>query len=136
MPACDTSGLPFGVKSAKPFDTHRKAVQAETALEKAYRQVEKREDHRCQVTGVTLFPMHRSDRLRREHHHIVGRRVKPEWRADAKRIVLVSAAVHALLTSKALLAVGTDARTVRFKWNEHIVPAGKAPFRLRAEVAA
>lgn len=126
-----------GIPKVRPkgLVRHEKGVAKDAALAAAYRKVEIREDNRCRVTGVELLASCRSDKLRREHHHLVGRNVKPEWRHKAERIILVSAYVHGFLESSALLAHGTDARKpITFSWNKNLVQPGKAPFRLRPEV--
>ncbi len=135
--AIDTSALPYPKHTPAPVARHWRATANDAKLEHAYRAVELREDNHCQVTGVPLVPKSPNDKRRREHHHLTGRRVRPEWRHRPERILLVSADVHRLLESHALQPDGCDARKpIRFAWNRRIVPAGKEPFRLRREVAA
>lgn len=109
----------------------RKNSEHDRKLAKAYAEVNERENNRCQVTGVELMPRTENPRRLREHHHLKGRRVKPEWKYDSKRIVLVSKAIHDLLTAKVLLCDSTDAtQPLKLRWNPHIVKPGKAPMRI------
>lgn len=117
------------------LDKHRIDRAADAKLLAAYRKVNAREDNKCQVTGVTLTPNSRNPKTLREHHHIKGRNLKPEWVTDPKRIILVSRHIHEFLTGNVLLVIGTDARTCRFSWNRNLVKPSKEPFRLRAEKA-
>lgn len=112
-------GFPKGTpaKLAK----HQKDTEHDRKLAAAYRKVEVREDNVCQASGVKLEATSANDKRRREHHHLKGRNVKPEWVYQASRIVLVSAFVHQLITDGEILVIGTDAPKVRFKWNRNIV---------------
>lgn len=113
------------------LDKSSKKSDHEKQLAKAYATVNEREADTCQVSGVKLSPASRDEKRRREHHHLKGRNVKPEWVYDAKRIVLVSAHVHKLLQGKVILVDGTDAtKPVVFSWNRRLVKPGKEPMRL------
>ena len=73
----------------------------------------------------------------REHHHLKGRNVRPEWIYKSERILLVSRFVHRLLEANALVPDGCNARKrIRFFWNDRIVRPGEEPLRLRREIAA
>ncbi len=106
----------------------RKAVKAKS-LEDAYLIVEIREKDRCQATGVHLRAGAIDDRIRREHHHIKGRRVRPEWREKPERILLVSALVHGLITAGLLQVEGELATACRIHWRPD-VPADHRIVRL------
>jgi hypothetical protein len=109
----------------------RKASEHDKKLAKAYAVVDEREDNRCQVSGADLSPAAKDPRRLREHHHIKGRNVKPEWVYDPKRILLVSKFIHDLFTGKALILDTTDAtKPLKLRWNRHIVKPGKEPIRL------
>jgi hypothetical protein len=114
----------------KPLRKQAKQTEHDRKLQAAYRKVEKRENNRCQVTGVELTPFHRDERRCREHHHIKGRNVKPEWVYEPKRIVLCSKKIHDMFTANVLEVIGTDASSVKFAWNRNIVRPGKEPMRL------
>ncbi len=133
----DTSDLPFGKGRPAVLEQHDKETAHDRKLAKAYRAVEDREDNRCQVTGVPLFAFASDHRRRREHHHLKGRNVRPEWVYKPERILLVSKHVHDLLTANALVPDGCNARKrIRFFWNDRIVRPGEEPLRLPRRVAA
>lgn len=135
--AIDYSLLKFRKQRPAVIEKAAKASEHERKLAKAYEAVNLREDNRCQVTGVELAPASSNERRRREHHHLKGRRVRPDWIYKPERIVLVSAYIHKLLESNALIPDGSDARKpIKFSWNYRIVKPGKEPIRLRPEVAA
>jgi hypothetical protein len=116
MGAIDTSMLPYGVKSAGVVDRGRKKAEKATALEKCYAKVDLRDESLCWVTGLKLSPSARENRLRREHHHLVGR--VGDARHSAFRVITVSALVHELITRHVLLVIGTDAtKPIFFEWN-------------------
>lgn len=126
----DAGGIGKGTPSA--LNRHRKQSKADAKLQAAYRGVDARDGSVCWVTGVKTSPGAVNAKRRREHHHLAGRRVKPEWRHDANRIITVSAFVHDLLTTSALKADGADARkAIVFSWNRRIVKPGKEPFHLK-----
>src|SRR5215207_9916600 len=75
-----------------------KKATKEDALQAAYDLVDKRDGGKCWVTGVATAKGAPDQALRREHHHLRGRRVMPEWREDADRIVTVSRLAHQLIT--------------------------------------
>lgn len=133
----DTSALLFPKHAPRVIETARKASEHDRKLAKAYAAVNVREDNRCQVTGVPLTPRTANERRLRDHHHLTGRRVAPEWTYRPERILLVSRLVHRLLESNALLPDGCDARKpIKFAWNRRLIKAGREPMRLRPEVAA
>jgi hypothetical protein len=108
-----------------------KASEHDRKLKAAYAEVDAREDNVCQVSGVKLSPKTDNPRRLREHHHIKGRNVKPEWVYEPKRIVLCSKFIHDLFTGKALLLESTDAtQPLKLRWNRSIVKPGKEPIRL------
>jgi hypothetical protein len=105
-------------------------------LAKAYAEVDAREDNVCQVSGVKLSPAARDTKRLREHHHIKGRNVKPEWVYESRRIVLCSKFVHDLFTGKALLLDSTDAtQPLKLRWNRAFIKPGKEAIRLEGVVS-
>ena len=109
----------------------RRRTRRGRALRLAYAAVDLRDESVCWVTGITLTADADDLRYRREHHHLAGRRVRPEWVNDPHHIITVSAAVHALITSKRLRVHGLDAReSITFSWNRRFVPVGREPFPL------
>jgi hypothetical protein len=79
-------GFPKGApaKLAK----HQKDTEHDRKLAAAYAKVDLREDNVCQVSGVKLEATSANPNRRREHHHLAGRNVKPEWKFEPKRILL------------------------------------------------
>jgi hypothetical protein len=103
----------------------------EKALADAYADVDARDAGYCLVTGRYTQPGAVDARVRREHHHLKGRNVKPEWVTRPERIITVAAEVHELITLGWIAVEGTDARKVlRFHWTE--LAKGKRPFEIRA----
>lgn len=99
----------------------RKARQE--CLEAAYAVVNKRDGNRCRVTGKPLDPAATDPAHRREHHHIAGRRVRPEWREDPDRIILVSRVAHELIERGWIDVEGDDASQPLFF---HYTPLAKS----------
>jgi hypothetical protein len=131
MPKCDTSALPFGVKSARVVERGLKKAEKATALEKCYAKVDLRDESVCAVTGLKLTPHARDAKLRREHHHLRGR--VGDNRHSVHAVITVSAYVHELITRHVLLVFGTDAnKPLKFGWNRALVKT--PPFRLRPSV--
>jgi hypothetical protein len=113
------------------LEKSQKESEHDRKLAKAYAAVDEREKNMCQVSGVMLFPSSQNERTRREHHHLKGRNVKPEWVYEPKRILLVSAYIHKLLQSKVILVYGTDAtKPLAYHWNRQMVKPGKEPIQL------
>jgi hypothetical protein len=109
----------------------KRRAQDAQALQEAYSDVDKREGGFCQVTGRYTLPGAPDARVRREHHHLKGRNVKPEWVTRPERIALVCAEAHALITAGWIAVEGTDARRVlRFHWTELV--RGRRPFEIQS----
>jgi hypothetical protein len=123
---CQKSDLEPGVVSRR-----KRRADAAAALAEAYADVDRRENNVCQASGVPLNPRAIDPKYRREHHHIRGRRVKPEWRADPDRICLVSALAHQLITVGFLLVEGDYAPKARFHWADHVKPEQRI-FRIKS----
>lgn len=133
----DWSLFRFGKGSPRVLVKRAKDTAHDRKLAKAYKAVNLREDNRCQVTGVNLTPGALDEKRRREHHHLKGRNVRPEWVYRSERIILVSKFIHDLLTANAIIPDGCDARKpIKFSWNRNIVRAGHEPIRIPARVRA
>lgn len=90
------------------------------ALEDAYAEVDQRDGSICWVTGAYTGGI---GDLAREHHHLAGRNVKPEWVTRPERIITVSRLAHRLITLGWILVEGTDARKpLRFHWAPFVKP--------------
>jgi hypothetical protein len=131
MPGIGSQACPKPVKGLHAF-TRRK--NAQKRLEDAYEVVNRRDENKSRVTGIHLQPSSPDSRVRREHHHLKGRNVRPDWREDPARIILVSKFEHDLLTSGALEHEGDDAtKRVVFFWNRAKVKVGDEPFRIKSK---
>lgn len=96
---------------------HNRKKARQEALEKAYEAVNERDGNKCRVTGTPLSASAVDPAHRREHHHLRGRRVRPEWRERPERICLVSKLAHDLITAGWIEVEGDDARKVLcFHW--------------------
>ena len=113
-------------------EQHAKRKDAEKALREAYADVDLRDGGWCWVTGRFTFPGTPDARTRREHHHLKGRNVKPEWVTRPERIITVSAEAHSLITQGWIVVEGTDARKpLFFHYAEHVKPTQR-PFTIKA----
>lgn len=111
---------------------HQRKVAAQKALADAYAIVNKRDGDTCRVTGEPLSASAKVNKHLREHHHLRGRNVKPEWVTDPDRIILVSKLVHDLIGNGWIVVEGDDARkALRFFWAEHVKPEQRI-FRIRS----
>ena len=107
----------------------RRARKAEDARElaDAYAVVDGRDQSICWVTGRFLSPGAVRPEDRREHHHLKGRNVRPDWVTKPERIITVSALAHQLLEGGFIDVEGTDARKpMMFHWNASM--KGPKPF--------
>jgi len=130
--AIDYSLFHFSKGQPLAMVRHRRRAAAATRLQKAYRAVDARDHGFCLVTNTHTVTSTADSKRRREHHHLSGRRVMPEWVDKPERIITVTAFVHDLITAKWLIVHGTDARKpITFSWNRSIVAVGREPFRLK-----
>jgi len=121
-------GTPRGLRA------HSRKAAEKAKLAKAYAEVDARDQGYCVVTGAYTTPGAIDPKKRREHHHLSGRRVRPSWKFDSRRIITVSAFAHSLLTSEALQLEGDDAtKRIVAHWNRRLVKPGKEPFQLRSK---
>lgn len=108
----------------------RKAEKS-AALVEAYAEVDRRDGSICRVTGWFTVPKAANPDQRREHHHLKGRRVRPEWVHKPERIITVAASAHQLITGGYLVVEGDHARKpIFFHWN---LPKGmRPPFAIKS----
>ena len=112
---------------------HQKRRDKEQALIEAYAKVDIRDAGYDRVTGRYTQPGHVDPRFRREHHHMSGRNVAPEDRANPKRIFTTFADAHKLLHAGLLLVEGDDADgRLIFHWSEQLDPKDR-PFQIRSK---
>lgn len=98
---------------------HDRKKAKQEQLEEAYAAVDTRDANRCRATGTLVHPRSADPKRRREHHHLRGRRVRPEWREQPERICLVSAFVHDLITRGWIAVEGVDAsKPLFFHWTD------------------
>lgn len=111
---------------------HQKRKQAKDALEAAYSEVDLRDGGYCQVTGRYTQSVAPDARVRREHHHLRGRNVMPEWVNRPERIITVTAEAHQLIENGWIVVEGDDARKpIRFHWRSDI-KASQKPFQIKS----
>jgi hypothetical protein len=106
----------------------RRAADAK-ALADAYVDVDHRDAGYCWITGRYTQSGHVDARVRREHHHLKGRRVRPEWIHRPERIVTLCAEAHELVTRGWIAVEGADARkAIFFHWTSL---AKSKPFEIK-----
>ena len=111
----------------------RRARRAEdsTALADAYAVVDARDGGFCVITGRFVVAGAVDPRRRREHHHLKGRNVRPDWVTDPRRIITVAADVHQLIEGGFIEVEGENAnQRIVAHWNRALMPSGREPFRL------
>lgn len=109
----------------------RRRREASVALTEAYADVDARDAGYCWVTGRYTSSGAVDGRVRREHHHLKGRNVRPEWVTVPDRIITVCAEAHQLITAGWIVVEGVDARkAILFHWREDLRPDQK-PFRIK-----
>lgn len=108
-----------GSEPTRAQSKHEKRTADAAALAEAYADVDLRDGGYCWVTGRYTQPKHVDPRARREHHHLKGRRVRPDWVTNPHRIITVTAEAHQLITAGVIQVEGCDARKpIFFHWRE------------------
>jgi hypothetical protein len=126
----------------KPLPGFIAREDAATAFEKelkwAYGLAEKRAGWTCEVTGARLVRQSDDHYRVLTHHHLVPRSLDKRRRTDPSNILIVSLAVHKVITSGALwllTAKHEKATTTRnyhhASWNRARVPKGTEPFTVK-----
>lgn len=113
----------------------RRARRADDAklLQDAYDEVDRRHGPFCAATGVRFRFDSPDPRFTRHHHHLKGRRVRPDWVFRPERIIPVTSEVHDLIEGGFIVVEGNDARRpMFFFWDEEQLRLykKKKPFRL------
>lgn len=130
--AIDYSGFALSKGLPRVVARHQRRKQASEDLEAAYRDVDVRDAGICWVTGRFTQSGAADARVRREHHHLKGRNVMPEWVDKAERIITVTAEAHQLIEAGWIVVEGDDARRVlRFHWRDG-VKASQKPFQIKS----
>lgn len=125
-------------KGSGKLARHARRVAEEQRLRDAYAEVDARDQSICAVTGRFLLPGAVMADCRREHHHLKGRRVRPDWVYKAERIITVSALAHELIEGGFIDVEGEDARQAIFYHWSAAMKGRIKPFRImsrRTEVA-
>lgn len=121
-------------KPIKGMHVYSRRKTNQQRLDEAYAVVNMRDGNESRVSGCYLLAESADNRQRREHHHLRGRNVRPDWKYDPKRIVLCSAFEHGLLESGAIEYEGDDADSrVVFFWNRSKIPVGTEPLRIKSK---
>jgi hypothetical protein len=131
----DYSLFPIKKGPSEPYVKGFKRRAFDQALAKAYAEVNLRDANRSRATGRELFPSTTDKKSLREHNHIKGRNVAPEWVTDPARIFLVSTREHRYIHAGDLLFEGDDARKLLvFFWNPRkFGPGVRVPFKVLAK---
>lgn len=127
----------YGVPCPKPepraITAREKRLEDEAALDAAYAEVDLRDGPYCRVTGRYTQAGAIDPRVRREHHHLEPRSLKPERIYDPTNIVVVCAEAHQLFKAQWLENEGVNAtKPVFFHWNRAFCKPGKEPFVIKA----
>lgn len=121
-----SSPMPKGAAVPGVVERHTRRKAKADALQAAYKAVDTRDGSICWVTGRYTVAGAPNASVRREHHHLKGRRVEPQWRADPHRILTVCKEAHDLITAGWIVVEGTDARrAIFFHWRADVKPHQK-----------
>lgn len=118
-------------KGSGRLDRRARRADEDSRLQKAYDEVDGRHGPICAVTGMFFRFDSPDPRFIRHHHHLKGRRVRPDWKYDPKRIIPVTAEAHDLIEGGFIVVEGEDAtQPMFFHWNEDRMRGRVRPFRL------
>lgn len=116
-------------KGSGRLERHERRSSDLQALRDTYAEVDLRDASICAVTGRFTKAGAPDARARREHHHLKGRNVRPDWVTQAKRIITVCAEAHDLIEGEFIEVEGDDAtKPMMFHWNEKAMRNRKKPF--------
>lgn len=105
---------------------HVRRKEKADRLDEAYADVDLRDKGICWVTGRHTQKAAVSPSIRRERHHLKGRRVMPEWRERPERILTTCKEAHDLITAGWIVVEGADARKpIFFHYAAHVKPHQK-----------
>lgn len=122
---------PKPAKGSGRLARHERRRADQEALAEAYAEVDLRDASICWVTGRFTKAGAPDARVRREHHHLKGRNVRPDWVNVPKRIITVCAEAHELIEGGFIQVEGTDAtKPIFFFWNEQAMRGRLKPFRI------
>lgn len=122
---------PKPAKGSGRLERHERRSADAKALAEAYEEVDLRDQSICWVTGRFTKAGAVDARQRREHHHLKGRNVRPDWVTVPKRIITVCAEAHELIEGGFIQVEGTDAtKPIFFHWNDAMMRDRLKPFRI------
>lgn len=120
-------------KGSSRLARHERRQTEEQKLLDTYAEVDGRDQSICWVTGRFTSPGAPDARVRREHHHLKGRNVRPEWVYRAERIITVCREAHDLIEGGFIDVQGVDARKpIFFHWNA-VMAKRKKPFVIKSK---
>jgi hypothetical protein len=118
-------------KGSGRLERHERRKSERDALADAYAEVDARDASICAVTGRFTKAGAVDARVRREHHHLKGRNVRPDWVTKPRRIITVCAEAHALIEGGFIQVEGDDAtKPLFFHWNTEMMRGRLKPFRI------
>ena len=128
-----------GVPASVERQERKDAYQLE--LEAAYAIVNVNDHYRCWATGTKLVKQSADPWRVLTHHHLEAQSQNKARRTDPSNIILLSLAVHRLVTRHALVLV-TEAgekplnrRDLKYaEWDRTRIPVGREPIALRRDV--
>ncbi len=121
-------------KGSGRLERHARRKTEQDALDDAYAEVDQRDASICAVTGRFTKAGAPDARARREHHHLKGRNVRPDWVTVPKRIITVCAEAHQLIEGGFIEVEGEDAtKPIFFHWNERMMRGRLKPFRIASK---
>lgn len=135
----DWSLFTFGKGQPAMLERRTRKLDKAKLLAEAYAEVDRLDQGICWVTGRTTSPASSDAKTAREHHHLAGRRVRPEWRHDPARIITVCREAHQLITLGKIDVEGLHRkRALFFHWNlaPKYRPFEIQPKRVRARKVA
>lgn len=120
-------------KGSGRLDRHERRQSDEDKLLKTYAEVDARDGSICWVTGRYTIAGEPDARVRRNHHHLAGRNVRPDWVYKAKRIITVCQEAHDLIEGGFIDVQGVDAnKPIFFHWNA-VMAKRKKPFAIKSK---
>ncbi len=120
-------------KGSARLGRHERRQDDEKKLLDTYAEVDARDGSICWVTGRYTVPAAPDGRVRRSHHHLKGRNVRPDWVYKAKRIITVCQEAHDLIEGGFIDVQGTNAnKPIFFHWNA-VMANRKKPFVIKSK---
>lgn len=120
-------------KGSGRLERHERRLTEREKLDAVYAEVDGRDGSICWVTGRFTLASAPDARQRRQHHHLSGRNVRPDWVYQAKRIITVCQEAHDLIEGGFIDVQGRDAtKPIFFHWNACMAKR-KKPFVIKSK---